>query len=263
MVPFLFEPNNPDSSIKICSRSKSLLSFFERCVIDLPKNSQLTVVPLNCGSIQMHRSYFSGLPNDVILEFPVFAFLIKHPSAAILFDTGLPPELWDSSSSMELTPGLYASRGSSDGLLKELEKHDYYPDMITYILNSHNHVDHAGGNKLIPAARSISCRDAEIVHENGDCDLFGDGAINILATPGHSSDHQSVLLKRRNKQVILTGDACFRPANLIDNEVPLIVENRERALRSLKRLSNISANNATTIILTSHDENATGEIVTL
>jgi glyoxylase-like metal-dependent hydrolase (beta-lactamase superfamily II) len=210
----------------------------------------------------MHRSYFSGLPNDLILEFPVFAFLITHPCGSILFDTGLPAELWDDRSSMELVPGLFAARGSSDGLLKELEKHDYSPDMIAFLFNSHNHVDHAGGNNLIPGARFISSKDAKIINDNGDCDLFGDGSIYLVATPGHSSDHISMLVKGRNKQVLLTGDACFRPANLIDHEVPLIVEHRERAQRSLKRLSNISATNGT-IVLTSHDQNATGEPVTL
>ncbi|TGE31512.1 N-acyl homoserine lactonase family protein [Desulfosporosinus sp. Sb-LF] len=207
----------------------------------------------------MERSRFNGRPNDSILELPVFCFLILHSQGCMLFDTGLPAELWSGRSSMELNPGLIATHGSSGGLVREIEGQGYSLEDISIIVNSHTHLDHAGGNNLVARARCY-VQDGEDV--KGDYDLFGDGSIHLLTTPGHSTNHQSMLVRGRNRQVLLTGDACFRPANLIDLKPPLILENREQALRSLKRLRDISKASAT-VVLTSHDPLATGEKIVL
>ncbi|MDD4802426.1 MAG: N-acyl homoserine lactonase family protein [Syntrophomonas sp.] len=228
----------------------------------MPKCYKLSVIPLQCGTMQMHRSYFSGLTNDLILEFPIFSFLITHPRGLILFDTGLPSELWEDDSSMELISGLIAAPGNSGGLLQELEKHDCYPDMVSFFMNSHDHIDHTGGNNLIPGAHRILGNDAQVIADNGECDLFGDGSICLVATPGHSPDHKSMLVRGKKRQVLLTGDACFRSENIMDLEVPLILENRERAVKSLKRLRDICMENGT-IVLTSHDPDAFGQPVIL
>jgi len=219
-------------------------------------NSALMVIPLNCGQLQFNRSVFTGSPKDSILELPVFAFLILHPQGMILFDTGLPPRLWSGSTIMELIPGLRAKQGNSEGLVREIEKLGYSHKDISIIANSHNHPDHAGGNTLIPEAHCIW------QGHRGDYDLFRDGSILLLPTPGHSSDHRSMLVRGNNKQVLLTGDACFRPNNLIDLNPPLILEDRQEALRSLERLRDISEERET-VILTSHDPLVRGETVIL
>lgn len=217
----------------------------------------LSVIPLNCGKLHLERSRFSGIPNDSILDLPVFSFLIIHPKGCILFDTGLPPELWLGRSCMELIHGLVASCGSSGGLVKEIEAQGYSLHDLSVVVNSHYHVDHTGGNYLIPRDHYYVRHDI-----NRDCDLFGDGSIHLLATPGHSPDHLSMLVRGRDGQVLLTGDACFRPANLIDLKLPLIVDNQEQALQSLKRLRDISEASGT-MVLTSHDPTATGKSIVL
>lgn len=225
----------------------------------MPSYPKLSVIPLNCGKLHMERSRFGGGPTDSILELPVFCFLIIHPQGCMLFDTGLPAELWSGRSGMELTPGLTATRGSSGGLVREIEGQGYSLEDISTIVISHTHFDHAGGNELVAGARCY-VQDGEDV--KGDYDLLGDGSIHLLATPGHSTDHQSMLVRGRNRQVLLTGDACFRPDNLVDLKLPLILEDREQALKSLKRLRGISAKRGT-IVLTSHDPLATGERIVL
>lgn len=226
-----------------------------RGVKNLPDYPKLLVIPLNCGQLQMERKHFSGKSTDLILKLPVFCFLIVHPLGCLLFDTGLPIELWLGRSSMELTPGMIATRGRSAGLVREIEGQGYSLKDISIIVNSHSHLDHAGGNNLVPGA---CCYVHEGEDIKNDYDLLGDGSIHLLATPGHSADHQSMLVRGRNRQVLLTGDACFRPANLINLIPPLILENREQALYSLERLRDISRASGT-VVLTSHDPLATGE----
>jgi Zn-dependent hydrolases, including glyoxylases len=230
----------------------------------------IAVAPLLCGRLILERSVFSGRSHDRVLKLPVFAFLIVHPQSYILFDSGLPSELWLSQTSLKLTEGLTAVTGESMGLLGELKRKGYAPGKITILVNSHGHVDHAGGNRLLPQAHiyrkagesSNLAGTAEFdeslrktVFVKGDYDLFGDGSVRILATPGHSSDHQSLLVQGKNRQALFTGDACFRPANLESLTLPLIVENREQALSSLKRLKEISLTE-NVIVFTSHDPGA-------
>jgi len=217
------------------------------------------VIPLNCGQLQMERRHFSGRSPASILKLPVFCFLVVHPQGCLLFDTGLPAELWSGRSSIELIPGMIATRGSSGGLVREIEGHGYSLKDISIIVNSHTHLDHVGGNNLVLGARCYA-QDYEDIKD--DYDLLGDGSIHLLATPGHSTDHQSMLVRGRNSQVLLTGDACFRPANLINLIPPLILENREQGMRSLERLRAISKENGT-VVLTSHDPLATGKKVVL
>ncbi|MDP4159941.1 MAG: N-acyl homoserine lactonase family protein [Bacillota bacterium] len=238
---------------------------------------ELAVVPLLCGRLIMERSVFSGRSHDQVLELPVFAFLIVHPQSYILFDTGLPSELWLSQTSLKLTEGLTAITGESTGLLGELKRKGYDPSKISVVVNSHGHLDHASGNCLLPQARIYRKADEnsnaavtaefdeslrKTVFVKGDYDLFGDGLVRMLATPGHSSDHQSLLVQGENRSALFTGDACFRPANLESLILPLIVENREQALSSLKRLKEISLTE-NVIVFTTHDPLATDEKIYL
>lgn len=220
----------------------------------------LTVIPLNCGQLEFNRRYFTGGSKDSILKLPIFAFLILHPRGMLLFDTGFSPELWSGVSTIELTSGLNAKPGNSEGILREIEKQRYSHKDISIIVNSHNHLDHAGGNSLFPGVSLVlQGREEEMC---GDYDLFGDGSILLLPTPGHSGDHQSLLVRGGDKQVLLTGDACFRPNNLTNLLPPLILEDRGEALKSMERLRDMSKARET-VVLTSHDPYATGEKISL
>lgn len=224
------------------------------------EKSALTVIPLNCGKLEFNRRYFTGGSKDFILELPIFSFLILHPRGNLLFDTGFSEELWLGSADIELIPGLKAKQGNSEGLLREIEKQGYTHQDISIIVNSHNHLDHAGGNSLFPNVSLIFEGWQE--KRQGDYDLFGDGSILLLSTPGHSWDHQSMLIRAERKQVILTGDACFRPSNLSNLQPPLILEDREEAIQSMKRLKEISKEKET-VVLTSHDPFSAGERIDL
>ncbi|MFM7483588.1 MAG: N-acyl homoserine lactonase family protein, partial [Burkholderiaceae bacterium] len=50
---------------------------------------------------------------------------------------------------------------------------------------------------------------------DGDYDLFGDGTVKIISTPGHTLGHQSLKVKLKSGQmIILSQDAIWMQENL-------------------------------------------------
>jgi len=75
---------------------------------------------------------------------------------------------------------------------------------------------------------------------SGDHDVFGDGTVTILSTPGHTPGHQSLLVRlSKTGCVVLSGDAVHFRDNWEHKRVPAMNVNREQTLASLQRLQSI------------------------
>ena len=58
-------------------------------------------------------------------------------------------------------------------------------------------------------------RDFNYLELNGDYDLFGDGTVQVLSTPGHTLGHQSMKVKLGSGQtIVITQDAVWMKENL-------------------------------------------------
>src|SRR5437867_4290050 len=69
---------------------------------------------------------------------------------------------------------------------------------------------------------------ATITRLAGDRDLFGDGSVTILSTPGHTPGHQSLLVRLpKTGYVVLSGDAVHFRDNWDHKRVPAMNVNRE------------------------------------
>ena len=65
----------------------------------------------------------------------------------------------------------------------------------------------------------------------GDKDVFGDGSVIMLNTPGHTPGHHSLLVKLKEMgNVLITGDLAHFRENYEANGVPTF--NTDRARRS-------------------------------
>jgi len=72
----------------------------------------------------------------------------------------------------------------------------------------------------------------------GDRDVFGDGSVTILSTPGHTPGHQSLLVKLPHSgAVVLSGDAVHFKSNWDNRRVPSINFNKEQTLASMQKIS--------------------------
>jgi N-acyl homoserine lactone hydrolase len=76
---------------------------------------------------------------------------------------------------------------------------------------------------------------------DGDKDLFGDGSLTILSTPGHTAGHQSLLVHlNKTGYVLLTGDAVHFQSNWDNRRVPGFNADRQILLDSMDKLARIA-----------------------
>ena len=75
---------------------------------------------------------------------------------------------------------------------------------------------------------------------DGDYDVFGDGSVMIISTPGHTPGHQALLVRLpKTGPVVLSGDAVHFKANWDNRRVPGPNFNKEQSLASMQRIADI------------------------
>jgi N-acyl homoserine lactone hydrolase len=149
---------------------------------------------------------------------PVHGFVIKHPhEGAILVDTGVgwPLDL--------LKDWKIVNRHAADALAE----HDLSPADVRIVINSHLHFDHCGQNSVFKHAPFYVQR-AELDRARRAKDLVsqwfdfagarfelidGDAQIaegvRVVATPGHTTGHQSVIVDTPDGGAVMIGDAAY------------------------------------------------------
>jgi N-acyl homoserine lactone hydrolase len=149
---------------------------------------------------------------------PVHGFVIKHPRAgAILVDTGI------GESEAITREWKVVNRQAADALAE----HDLSPVDVKIVINTHMHFDHCGQNavfkhapfyvqrKELDRARREETETAEWFDFAGarfellDGDAQIADGVRVLATPGHTVGHQSVLVDTGDGDAIMIGDAAY------------------------------------------------------
>lgn len=233
-----------------------------------------------CGKVEMeHRLVYPDGERGRRVQIPVLCALLEHERGALLFDTGLHPDVitdpigrWG-----EVAKFAVPLMREGEDIVHRLERLGYAPDRITFVANSHLHNDHAGSNQFFPNSTFLvqraeldAAHDAELAAQlgfdprdwdhdlsyqavNGEHDIFGDGSAVLFPTPGHTPGHQSLLVRMPNgKSYIFTGDAAYVREQLTVRVPPRINWDRELATASLDIL-NQRATAAGAEILCAHD----------
>jgi glyoxylase-like metal-dependent hydrolase (beta-lactamase superfamily II) len=91
-------------------------------------------------------------------------------------------------------------------------------------------------------------------------DLFGDGSIVLVSTPGHSSGHQSVVLRLANREVLLVGDASYTRGNLDRGELPLVVPDEHKYKRSVREIRAYAQMTPGALVILGHDPEEFAEL---
>jgi glyoxylase-like metal-dependent hydrolase (beta-lactamase superfamily II) len=201
------------------------------------------------------------------LRVPVPCYLIDHPRGRVLFDSGLHPDAGrDPAARLGLAASVFAVEfAAGEDVAARLEALELDPGGVRFLVNSHLHFDHTGGNATIPNAQVVvqrrewdAGRDPDQVRANyydprdyetgqdvlavdGEHDLFGDGRVVCLPTHGHTPGHQSLRVRLDGGEVILSGDACYLRRTLEELHLPSIAHDREAMLESLHRLRRLRA----------------------
>jgi glyoxylase-like metal-dependent hydrolase (beta-lactamase superfamily II) len=240
-----------------------LLAPWLSCGPDADKPA-VTLTVFDCGQIRVTNLgdlLSPGIDVGVSRDLFVPCFLIEHPEGRLLWDAGLPDslvELGDSGRSSG--EGAWISRVKRT-LAAQLAELGVDPARIEYVAFSHVHFDHTGNGNLFTNARwliqradfeaafAVDAREhfydpdsyAELkdraVLLNGDHDLFGDGSVLLLSTPGHTPGHQVLAVELRNRgRVVLSGDLWHTSKNRAGRVVPSFNFDAEQTLASMRRV---------------------------
>lgn len=189
------------------------------------------------------------------IRFPVPAYVVETATERILIDTGLNPAALADPATYYDRPDVFAvSRLEQDqSVAEQLDVRT-----LTKVVLTHLHWDHVGGLALIPAAVPVVIQRAEwqaghddaavqrnffmpsdyadksreVILIDGDCDLLGDGSIELLFTPGHTPGHQSI----RIGNLVLGADVVHFASGLDDHRFPVFADDHEQQGRSAERL---------------------------
>lgn len=229
---------------------------------------------LDCGNFTFgDKNFFSDSWAYTGQSQPVTdsCYLIRHGKDYMLWDTGIGAEFVGPMT--EMLPGVTGELKES--IVTQLARIGVKPEQVTIVGISHNHGDHIGQAASFPKAKlligaldweQITAKDhARLEPERlkpwieggapkelvrGDKDVFGDGSVMMITTPGHTPDHHVLLIRLKNKgPVLLTGDLYHFAEQRERNGVPPFNFNRADTLASFDRFNAIAKNlNATVII---------------
>ena len=224
--------------------------------------------PLDCGTLTAPQESFEQGGGDDSITVPVTSWLIRHPDGLVVFDAGMPFDLAEPSEFADLVGLFFGVDLDRERLVgHRLESLDVDPADVDVLVLSHLHFDHAGGVRDVPNARLIvqfdewaagtdpelaalhamRADDYDLGHDritpNGEHDIFGDGRIVCIPTPGHTPGHQSLRVRLADQEVVLCGDCAYFERTLDGGALPGLGDHA-RQRESLDRLLDLRRNGA-------------------
>lgn len=213
---------------------------------------------LNCGEgVAGDISRWSpGVNVGQSMAFSDSCYLIQHAQGWLLWDTGVDDAIAAMHDGLAPTDpkAIYWRRPKT--LASQLEEIGVRPADIKYVAISHSHPDHIGNVELFPRAMLL-VQKAEyrwpgannaprfqpghpVTELEGDKDVFGDGSVTILSTPGHTPGHQSLLVKLpKTGAIVLSGDAVHFRSNWDNRRVPTLNFDKDKTLASMQRIADL------------------------
>lgn len=200
------------------------------------------------------------------VDFVNNAYLVVHPRGTLMFDSGAVP---DSHFKPDGSPVIEGVVTATKPLLPQLAAAGYAPEDVTFFALSHYHSDHTGNANAFASATWIvqkaerdfmfaddpqgivqpatyaELRNAKTkILQNEDFDVFGDGSVVVMASPGHTPGHQVVAVKLANRgTVVLGGDLYHYPEERTTGRVPTFEFDAEQSKTSRERIERYLAEN--------------------
>ena len=231
------------------------------------------------GGVLLHL-FDSGTLGLGGVEVPVPFFLIRHPGGDVMVDGGNPLVVardphahWGA-----LADVFEVHMTEEQHCAAQLAQHGVPAASIHTVVQTHLHIDHTGALGHFPdAAVVVHARELAAARAaadpsrtgyvradydrpdlrwhpaDGELDLYGDGTIRLIETPGHSAGHMSLLLSLEDTgPVLLTADAADNRDQWEGRAHPRALHSRTEAARSLERLRAL-ARETNALVVFGHD----------
>jgi N-acyl homoserine lactone hydrolase len=176
-------------------------------------------------SLEVKRLHLAQLQGVDGTPWPVHGFVVTHPGGAALVDTGVggPDKL--------LSDWRVVNRSAADALADL----DMTPGDIDLVINTHLHFDHCGQNAVFRHAAHYvqraeldrAERESRALYDwfdfmnarfellDGDAEILP--GLSVIATPGHTTGHQSVVVEAGDgEKDVMIGDAAYTPRLYLD-----------------------------------------------
>ena len=249
----------------------------------------------NPNPLQLSLLSLYGRRNRIWL--PVSAYLVEHGDYKILVDTGwhraISPEgEYDRRAQVKhmglghflLNQGVLPK---GESIVEQLAKINIAPEDLDFVIMTHLHTDHASGLQSVRNAKKILVSAAELrdtekypiryvsdmwrgikfepfeFNDTGvgsvgkSLDLFGDGSIELVNIPGHTSGLTAVKLNGDGKFVLLFSDGGYAKKSWRDLIPPGTALDEELALKSLLWIREMSLRENCIESLANHDPDIT------
>jgi glyoxylase-like metal-dependent hydrolase (beta-lactamase superfamily II) len=241
-----------------CLASLSVLSSQPSNAETKPGIERLYILYCGEGTAGDISLWSPGVNLGKTMEFSVNCYLIKHAQGWLLWDTGVA----DAVAAMPQGPPPPDPRMTryrrTKTMASQLDQLGVRPSDIKYLAVSHTHPDHVGNIAMFPQSmvlvqkaeydwptpfgRRLQAIPSPVNKLEGDHDVFGDGSVTLITTPGHTPGHQSLLVKLpKTGALLLSGDAVHFTSNWENRRIPERNFDREKTAASMQRLADIMA----------------------
>lgn len=232
-----------------------------------------------------YTGWFRSTKNRITV--PVSAYLIEHPEGYVLVDTGWHTDIRDNLRKHLgwLHSSMYQGRlPQGQSVTEQIAAIGIEPEDLSFVVLSHLHSDHVSGVGLVEDADQIIVSEREWAARNDfnyitsmwdgisiepfafedipygpfgrGLDLYGDGSIFLVYTPGHSKGHVSVLSRTDAGWVLLAGDVGYAARSWEQMILPGVTTSDEEMLASLSWVREYGERDDVVTVLANHDPEA-------
>ena len=214
---------------------------------------------LNCGEGRAGdiSRWSPGVNVGQSMDFVDSCYLIKHAQGWLLWDTGVTDAIAAMPDGQAPSDPRATHWRRPKTLAAQLDQLGVKPSDIKYVAVSHTHPDHIGNVTLFPQSMLLVQKaeyewpsplgprfkpEHPVTKLEGDHDVFGDGSVTIIATPGHTPGHQCLLVKLpKTGAVLLSGDAVHFKDNWENRRVLSQNTDKDKTVTSMQRMADVMA----------------------
>jgi N-acyl homoserine lactone hydrolase len=269
--------------------TEGMTDAYARSELPDPKNAGVAekLYRLDCGhSLANDESVWT--PGENVgrdIEFSSTCWLIKHGRDWLLWDTGVPQSTLGDPRGWSTLPKLIVYH-LDRSLTDQLAEIGLNPGDIGRVAISHTHGDHIGNmglfpnstvimqkaeyswihspdgandnvNQLMALARKLLGTPKNLQLVDGDTDVFGDGSVTLVYTPGHTPGHQSLLVHLKNSGfIVLSGDVAHSKENFEKDIVPSLNTDKAESIASMGKVRRLIARYRAAFFI-NHDKSQT------